>query len=162
MPNLAGVYVLGTGGGIPPRATEHMETACLLKENKIIHPFAYRVHTHSLGRVVSGYVIKPNNKWIELGKKNPMKPQMFYPVHDTRPITQNDTLVARCTMESSRDRWTYIGATNKDEMCNFYLMYYVKNSDPLNEKYCFSSGPPYFYWKSAGLLNIPDKEASRL
>lgn len=55
-------------------------------------------------------------------------------------------------------------ATNNDEMCNFYLMYYVENGEPLQMKYCFSNGPPYFYWrnKETELNNIPDYEASHL
>ncbi|KAG8271868.1 hypothetical protein J6590_052922 [Homalodisca vitripennis] len=68
---------------------------------------------------------------------------------------------ARCTMVSERRTVTYIGQTNKDEMCNFYLMYYVDEGEPLEQKYCFSRGPPLFYWQS--LLNsIPDKDASTL
>lgn len=47
---LAGVILLGTGGGIPPNKVEHLETSCMIKENKVIHPFAYRTHTHSLGK----------------------------------------------------------------------------------------------------------------
>lgn len=54
-------------------------------------------------------------------------------------------------------------ATNEDEMCNFYLMYYVDNDEPLDMKYCFTRGPPYYYWDKpeTGLHNIPD-EASHL
>lgn len=52
-------------------------------------------------------------------------------------------------------------ATNEDEMCNFYLMYYVENDEPLQQKYCFGTGPPNYYW-SKELQNIPDEEASRL
>lgn len=55
-------------------------------------------------------------------------------------------------------------ATNEDEMCNFYLMYYVENDEPLNMKYCFSQGPPNYYWSNpdVGLNNIPKVEASTL
>lgn len=158
---LAGVILLGTGGFIPPRQTEHMETACLIKENKTIHPFAYRTHTHSLGKVVSGYVVKPNYEWIEIGKRDPLTPQMFYPVTNKVPITFGDRLAARCTMESTRNRPTYIGSTNEDEMCNLYVMYYVENDTPLTQKYCFTSGPPLYYWNQE-LVNIPDEEASSL
>ncbi|EZA57297.1 Peptidylglycine alpha-hydroxylating monooxygenase [Ooceraea biroi] len=158
---LAGVLLLGTGGFITPRSTVHMESACRIMENKTIHPFAYRTHTHSLGKVVSGYVIKPNDEWIELGKRDPLTPQMFYPVTHRVPITYGDTLAARCTMKNTRDRVTYIGKTNEDEMCNMYIMYYVENDAPLKQKYCFSTGPPYYYWKQE-LRNIPDIEASTL
>lgn len=159
---LAGVLLLGTSGIIPPRRTTYMETACMIKENKTIHPIAYRTHTHSLGKVVSGYVVKPDYTWIELGKRDPLTPQMFYPVHNKVSVSQGDQIAARCTMQSTRDSWTYIGATKNDEMCNFYLMYYVENDKPLSMKYCFTAGPPRYYWKDAGLFNIPTIEASSL
>ncbi|CAK9830409.1 Peptidylglycine alpha-hydroxylating monooxygenase [Anthophora retusa] len=159
---LAGVLLLGTSGIIPPRRTTYMETACMIKENKTIHPIAYRTHTHSLGKVVSGYLVKPDYTWIELGKRDPLTPQMFYPIHNKVSATQGDQIAARCTMSSTRDSWTQIGATKADEMCNFYLMYYVENDEPLSVKYCFTSGPPHYYWKDAGLLNIPNVEASSL
>jgi peptidylglycine monooxygenase len=158
---LAGVYILGTGGGIPPHSVEYMESSCEISENKTIHPFAYRVHTHSLGKIVSGYVIR-NNEWIELGKRNPLTPQMFYKIHYNGTITYGDRLAARCTMQSERDSWTYVGNTNNDEMCNFYIMYYVENGEPLNNEFCFSPGPPKYYWHKDGLINIPDREASSL
>lgn len=55
-------------------------------------------------------------------------------------------------------------ATNEDEMCNFYLMYYTDNEDPLEMKFCFGPGPPSYYWKDSetGLQNIPDFDASHL
>lgn len=158
---LAGVYVLGTGGGIPPRTTEYMESSCAIAENKTLHPFAYRVHTHSLGKIVSGYVIK-DNQWIELGKRDPMTPQMFYHSSFNGTIGYGDRLASRCTMQSERDHWTYVGTTNNDEMCNFYLMYYVENEEPLKETFCFSMGPPRYYWEQDGLIDIPDRAASTL
>nr|CAD7442379.1 unnamed protein product [Timema bartmani] len=164
---LAGVILLGTGGAIPPKRTEHMDTMCKIKEKKTIHPFAYRTHTHSLGKVVSGYKVRANDDkiddWTLLGKRDPLTPQMFYPVMNNETIETGDMLAARCTMESNRDDWTMIGATNKDEMCNFYLMYWVDKTTPLEMKYCFTPGPPYYSWKTEPLLNnIPDKSASIL
>ncbi|XP_019872325.2 peptidylglycine alpha-hydroxylating monooxygenase [Aethina tumida] len=167
---LAGVVLLATGGIIPPNNITHMETMCKINEedpNTEIFPFAYRTHTHTLGRVVSGYRVQLNeegvDQWTLLGKRNPLTPQMFYPVFDNTSIKNGDILAARCTMDSrSRRDVTKVGPTNKDEMCNFYLMYYVENGKPLNMKYCSSEGPPYFYWKSSHLKNIPDYEASTL
>ena len=46
---LAGVLLLGTAGAIAPRKVEHMETDCRIEEPKVIHPFAFRTHTHELG-----------------------------------------------------------------------------------------------------------------
>ncbi|XP_059479004.1 peptidylglycine alpha-hydroxylating monooxygenase isoform X3 [Neocloeon triangulifer] len=163
---LAGVYLLGTSGSIAPHATEHMETSCQIEEDKVIHPFAYRTHTHKLGKVVAGYKVSVDkngiNQWTLLGKRNPMTPQMFYPIENEVAIQKGDTLAARCTMVSDRDDYTKIGMTFNDEMCNFYLMYYVENGKPLSSKYCFTPGPPSYYWNLAGLNNIPDREASLL
>ncbi|KAI4488885.1 PREDICTED: peptidylglycine alpha-hydroxylating monooxygenase [Polistes canadensis] len=159
---LAGVLLLGTAGVIPPKSVEYMESACIIRENKTIYPIAYRTHSHSLGRIISGYVIKPDWKWIELGKRDPLTPQMFYPVSNNVSITTDDRVAARCTMQNIRNTWTNIGSTNEDEMCNFYLMYYVENDEPLDMKYCFTPGPPVYYWEKNGLRNIPDKEASTL
>lgn len=159
---LAGVYILGTGGSIPPNSVEYMEVACKIKQNKTLHPFAYRTHTHTLGKIVAGYIVKNNQEWIELGKRDPMTPQMFYDTQTKVAIHQGDTLAARCTMQSDRDRWTYIGMTGKDEMCNFYVMYYVEDDEPIHDAWCFSQGPPDFYWKKTTLQNVPDVEASTL
>lgn len=100
--------LLGTGGSIPPLSIEHMETTCAIREDKVIHPFAFRVHTHALGKVVSGWRIR-DGKWTLLGRRDPLKPQMFYPLNNTDPITFGDTLAARCTMLSNRTWLTRIG-----------------------------------------------------
>lgn len=43
-----------------------------------IHIFAYRVHTHKLGVVVTGYSYNTlNNNWTFLAKGNPQWPQVF-------------------------------------------------------------------------------------
>lgn len=113
MNKLAGVLLMGTAGMIPPMAVEHMETACEISENKTIHPIAYRTHTHSLGKVVSGYRIRSDDRgmhhWTLLGKRDPLTPQMFYPVENSEPIVKGDFIAARCTMESHRQRITEIG-----------------------------------------------------
>ncbi|XP_063239153.1 peptidylglycine alpha-hydroxylating monooxygenase isoform X2 [Bacillus rossius redtenbacheri] len=167
MEKLAGVILLGTGGMIPPMRREHMETMCRMKEKKTIHPFAYRTHTHSLGKVVSGYRVREDengvDQWTLLGKRDPLTPQMFYPVLSNVTVTTGDMLAARCTMENNRRDWVMSGPTNNDEMCNFYLMYWVDQTTPLDMKYCFSSGPPHYYWtQSTKLNNIPDMAASSL
>ncbi|XP_068626720.1 peptidylglycine alpha-hydroxylating monooxygenase [Battus philenor] len=167
MPRQAGVILLGTGGFIPPNHVEHMETACTIDEDKVIHPFAFRTHTHSLGKVVSGYAIRRSERgdaWSLLGKKDPQLPQMFYPILDSKPISRGDVLAARCTMNNTHNHPVKIGATNNDEMCNFYLMYWVENDSPLQRKYCFTSGPPFYYWQNApeSFNLIPDQDASSL
>ncbi|XP_022223862.2 peptidylglycine alpha-hydroxylating monooxygenase [Drosophila obscura] len=165
---LAGTLLLGTDGIIPALKTEHMESACEITENKVLIPFAYRVHTHEMGKVVAGYRVRSNSEgiqeWVQLGKRDPLTPQMFYNVTNTDPILSGDQLAIRCTIKNTRHRITKIGPTNEDEMCNFYLMYYVDHGETLDMKYCFSQGPPYYYWSNpdTGLHNIPHIEASTL
>ena len=48
-PKTAGVYLMGTGGLSPPHSTTFFETACEIEDERPIHPFAFRVHTHALG-----------------------------------------------------------------------------------------------------------------
>lgn len=68
--------------------------------------------------------------------------------------------------ESLKSSVYIFSATNEDEMCNFYLMYYVDNDEPLEQKYCFTAGPPNYYWtnRDSHLQNsrIPDDDASTL
>ena len=98
-PKRAGVYFVGTGGMIPARTTTYMEAACKLNTNLVIHPFAFRTHTHALGRVVSGWKVTQDMEWSLIGKKDPQLPQMFYPISDTSmTLTGGDTIAARCTM----------------------------------------------------------------
>ena len=50
LPKSAGVLLLGTGGRIMPNSVEYMESACEIEEDIVIHPFAFRTHTHALGK----------------------------------------------------------------------------------------------------------------
>ena len=49
------------------QTTTYSEAACELNTNLIVHPFAFRVHTHGLGRVVSGWKVTPDMSWTLLG-----------------------------------------------------------------------------------------------
>lgn len=52
-------------------------------------------------------------------------------------------------------------STSNDEMCNFYMMYWVEDDAPLKQQYCFTMGPPYYFWQNE-FQNIPEKEQSVL
>ncbi|KRX85224.1 Peptidyl-glycine alpha-amidating monooxygenase A [Trichinella sp. T6] len=160
---VAGVYILYADGSvsIPPKISEFpMNISCAVEEDVIIHPFAYRTHAHSLGRIITGYKYR-DNKWTLIGKGNPQWPQLnvkntvvdrkhdsqvnekypsvefeiylflylqwFYPVKDKITITKGDTIAAQCIFDStSRGNTTQIGAHGMDEMCNFYMYYFVE------------------------------------
>lgn len=165
----AGVLLLGTGGVIRRNSVEHMETSCMIRENVVMHPFAFRTHTHKLGTAVSGWKIDSNENWILIGRHDPQKPQMFYPIEsdpkNELTVAEGDIMAARCTMNNTRNHDVYIGSTGLDEMCNFYMMYYIHGDRALQEKYCFTAGPPSYYWsKDPRIPGIPDQveiEASK-
>lgn len=53
-----------------------MDETCQYNGDIDIHPFAYRTHTHGLGRVVSAYIIH-DQQWTMVGKRNPQWPQVI-------------------------------------------------------------------------------------
>jgi hypothetical protein len=63
-PKAAGVFLLGTNGYIRPKSTEYMESACTINEDKVIHPFAFRTHTHSLGIYLIDFKIISNMSYL--------------------------------------------------------------------------------------------------
>ena len=80
-----------------------------------------------------------SDTWTLIGKRNPQKPQMFYPIADPDlRLSQGDRVAARCTMVNTRDRETFVGATKEDEMCNFYIMYWVDGQHPMDKNTCFT------------------------
>ena len=114
MSHLAAVYLLNTLGGIMRKSVDYFEAACEMTEKVELVPFAFRTHAHKLGIVNSGYVIKTNprtgeQQWIEIGRRSPQLPQMFYPATNNITIRRGDVIAARCTMENYLDKDVYIG-----------------------------------------------------
>ena len=74
-----------------------------------IHPFAFRTHTHAMGRVVSGY-FKHENQWTLIGKRNPQWPQLFQLLSGSLTIRQGDYIAAQCRFDSAdKSEWTPMG-----------------------------------------------------
>jgi peptidylglycine monooxygenase len=162
MPRTAATLLMASDGQMEPKKTEQLEVACIVDEPIEMHPFAYRVHTHRHGQKVSGWVVEEDpingeDKWNLLGERNPQLPQLFDPVkNESLIISQGDILAARCTIKNEEKRLIKIGPTGEDEMCNFYLMYWVEGDRVLEQNTCFSAGAPSYRWSnSAGLNHIP-------
>lgn len=65
-----------------------------------IVPIFYRVHTHSLGVVVSGYAVR-NDTWYEIGRMSPQQKQQYYRVNtQSLVVDPYDYLVSKCTYNS--------------------------------------------------------------
>ncbi|CAD6196213.1 unnamed protein product [Caenorhabditis auriculariae] len=48
--------------------------SCNYESRTDIHPFAFRTHTHAMGRAVSAF-FKHNGVWTKIGHRNPQWPQ---------------------------------------------------------------------------------------
>ncbi|CAP38842.1 Protein CBR-PGHM-1 [Caenorhabditis briggsae] len=159
-PKLAATMLLVTGGTLPANKTESFETACMIEEDVVMHPFAYRTHTHRHGKEVSGWLVKEDQSqedhWKLIGRRDPQLPQMFVPVEDgSMTIQQGDMVTARCVMANNEDRDIPMGATGEDEMCNFYVMYWT-DGEVMRDNTCYSPGAPNYRWgREAALNHIP-------
>ncbi|VDK68562.1 unnamed protein product [Onchocerca ochengi] len=99
--HLAAVLLFVSGTSIQP-GFSHFQTniSCLYSGDTPIHPFAFRTHTHTMGRVVSAFY-KHADKWIMIGKRNPQWPQLFQPIEKNLTILNDDLMAAICVYDSS-------------------------------------------------------------
>ncbi|CAH8855785.1 unnamed protein product [Trichobilharzia szidati] len=133
---LSGVYLLVSGGKVLPKQTTKLEMSCTYTGQATLHPFAYRVHAHSHGVLNEGYVLEDKNKYL-IGSKSPQVHQTFYPVENkSLEIHNGDNIAAMCIMKNDEDKVIPMGSTRQDEMCNFYVMYWVDkdNEDQLYDE----------------------------
>lgn len=77
-----------------------MKNNSSFSSNTPIHPFAFRTHTHSMGRVVSAFY-KHADEWTMIGKRNPQWPQLFQPIERNLTISYDDLMAAICVFDSS-------------------------------------------------------------
>ncbi|XP_077145903.1 peptidyl-glycine alpha-amidating monooxygenase isoform X3 [Ranitomeya variabilis] len=155
-PLIAGIYLLMSMDTVIPPGEKavYSDIACPY-EKPTMHPFAYRVHTHQLGQVVSGYRIR-NGKWSLIGRQSPQLPQAFYPVEDPIDVRPGDILAARCLFTGQgRTSNTYIGGTSSDEMCNMYIMYYMDAGHASSYMTCVRTGDQKLFQHIPEIANIP-------
>eukprot|EP00062_Callorhinchus_milii_P008602 gi/632951471/ref/XP_007891312.1/ PREDICTED: peptidyl-glycine alpha-amidating monooxygenase isoform X2 [Callorhinchus milii] len=155
-PLIAGIYLLMSENTvIPPGAkVVNGDIACPYEE-AVIHPFAFRTHTHQLGQVVSGYRIR-DGQWTQIGRQSPQLPQAFYPVEKPMDIKYGDTIAARCVFTGKgRTTVTQIGGTSQDEMCNLYIMYYMDAQYAKPYMFCTKDGSPKLFKHIPPEANIP-------
>ncbi|XP_030825136.1 peptidyl-glycine alpha-amidating monooxygenase isoform X5 [Camarhynchus parvulus] len=155
-PLIAGMYLLmSVNTVIPPgKKVVDADIACHYKRSPM-HLFAYRVHTHRLGKVVSGYRVR-NGQWTLIGRQSPQLPQAFYPVKYPVDVSYDDILAARCVFSGEgRTTETHIGGTANDEMCNFYIMYYMEAKHAVSYMTCTQNTNPEMFRNIPQEANIP-------
>ncbi|XP_030049284.1 peptidyl-glycine alpha-amidating monooxygenase isoform X2 [Microcaecilia unicolor] len=155
-PLIAGIYLLMSMTTVIPSGKKEVyaDVACPYK-NYPMYPFAYRVHTHHLGQVVSGYRVR-DGQWTLIGRQSPQLPQAFYPVEHPLDVVYGDTIAARCVFSGEgRSKNTYIGGTSNDEMCNLYIMYYMEAAHAISFTNCVQDGRPELFRNIPEEANIP-------
>lgn len=163
-PKTAGILLVGSAGEIPAHSAAYWEGACEYDQPLTLHPFAFRVHTHYRGKVVSGYRVR-DGQWTEIGRESPDRTQVFYPTKGPEvTVKTGDILAVRCTMVNNEDRIIKYGENWNDghEMCTFYMMYYVAGDRLPKKTFCYTPGAPSWKWSNVAELhaeNVP-KSAS--
>ncbi|XP_034512467.1 peptidyl-glycine alpha-amidating monooxygenase isoform X16 [Ailuropoda melanoleuca] len=155
-PLIAGMYLMmSVDTVIPPgEKVVNSDISCHYKKYPM-HVFAYRVHTHHLGKVVSGYRIR-NGRWTLIGRQSPQLPQAFYPVEHPVDVSFGDILAARCVFTGEgRTEATHIGGTSSDEMCNLYVMYYMEAKHAVSFMTCTQNVAPDLFRTIPPEANIP-------
>ncbi|XP_054860056.1 peptidyl-glycine alpha-amidating monooxygenase isoform X2 [Amphiprion ocellaris] len=155
-PFIAGIYLLMSVDTVilPGKRVTNADIACDYTSYPI-YPFAFRTHTHRLGKVVSGYRIR-DGKWSLIGRQSPQLPQAFYPANKEVDVKYGDTVAARCVFTGEgRTSKTYIGGTSDDEMCNFYIMYYMDSKHAIPFLNCMATGPKELFEHIPAEANVP-------
>uniref|UniRef100_A0A8C6S9X4 Peptidylglycine alpha-amidating monooxygenase n=1 Tax=Neogobius melanostomus TaxID=47308 RepID=A0A8C6S9X4_9GOBI len=155
-PFIAGVYLLMTVDTVilPGNKVTNADSACDYTSYPL-YPFAFRTHTHHLGKVVSGYRVR-DGKWTLIGRQSPQLPQAFYPANKDVDVKYGDTLAARCVFTGEgKTSKTYIGGTSDDEMCNFYIMYYMDRKHAVPFFNCMNTDSKELFKKIPPEANAP-------
>lgn len=121
----AGLIAYATGFVIPAKTPLYeVPNECCYSGFEPLHGFAYRVHTHALGKRVFLEHITPSKSIIP-ADGDPQKPQGFYPVEHEVVLYPGDRIKATCQFNSQNSNVPVAaGHTSSDEMCNLYLMVY--------------------------------------
>ncbi|XP_023268406.1 peptidyl-glycine alpha-amidating monooxygenase isoform X3 [Seriola lalandi dorsalis] len=155
-PFIAGIYLLMSVDTVilPGKRVTNADVACDYTSHPI-YPFAFRTHTHHLGKVVSGYRIR-DGKWSLIGRQSPQLPQAFYPANKELSVKYGDTIAARCVFSGEgRTSKTYIGGTSDDEMCNFYIMYYMDSKHAIPFMNCMETGSKELFEHIPAEASVP-------
>ncbi|KAL1770975.1 peptidyl-glycine alpha-amidating monooxygenase isoform X1 [Sigmodon hispidus] len=155
-PLIAGMYLMMSVDTVIPPGEKmvNSDISCHYKMYPM-HVFAYRVHTHRLGKVVSGYRVR-NGQWTLIGRQSPQLPQAFYPVEHPVDVAFGDILAARCVFTGEgRTEATHIGGTSSDEMCNLYIMYYMEAKYAVSFMTCTQNVAPDMFRTIPAEANIP-------
>jgi peptidylamidoglycolate lyase len=135
------VLAFAQGFSLPPRQPQVLVTnTCCYAMARPLTAFAFRVHTHALGRevflerLVAGRSTAVNTTEpadgsgpVRLMGRDPQLPQLFEALPAPLVIRPGDKLRATCVFDTgARTTYTEAGWGQGDEMCNLYLMVHAE------------------------------------
>ena len=141
VPYSAGLIAFAAGFTVPPGQASHLvPNQCCYSGFEELRGFAFRVHTHKLGKSVYLEKSVPKDSLkgsytapVRVTAQDPQRPQGFYPVDPVVRIRPGDTFKSTCDFDSSlMTHPVSSGHSSAHEMCNLYLMLYGEL--------------PYFMW----------------
>jgi len=135
VPFAAGLTMFARFFSLPPHTPAvAVPNACCLRGFEPAHAFAFRVHTHDLGREVF-LETGPPKKYrggggddadpplTHVAGRSPQLPQGFTPLATPLTVWPGDRMSVTCMFNTSAvGHAVHAGATHADEMCNLYLM----------------------------------------
>ncbi|PAA47899.1 hypothetical protein BOX15_Mlig031046g2 [Macrostomum lignano] len=161
---VAGVHLSSTS--IRPDVRSRHTTGCEYTGELPIRPFGLRVHTHSLGRLVSVYRVRrprlPQDPmvWHLIGQADPRQPQAYYSANASSDLTvkPGDLIATACATTGGRG-----GRSAPVETCNAWLIFWFEQLDALSKvtgpdghegkvdlrQDCISSGSALSLWSDA-------------
>lgn len=132
---LADVFPLSSRSPVPVGFSSQ-SVECGVKQDIIIHPFSYLTHTHDLGIKMGLYKFPGGDRdWpVLIGEANPQEPQVYLPVRDhSVTVERGDVMMSYCDYYNPRNKTVYYGLSHEDEMCIFFLMYWVEGEKLLKK-----------------------------
>ena len=139
----------------------YLDSACRYPYPQALNFIRYRSHTHHLGELASGFKIEgETNYWQLLGKQIPRHTYHYYPLENNGSqnqivrLEEGDIVAARCIFRNTRNVDVKIGEGDRDEMCFFYLIYFVdaNRSRPLWS--CLTETDDYSWRNDTILTNV--------
>eukprot|EP00884_Botryococcus_braunii_P000484 jgi/Botrbrau1/10436/Bobra.0133s0043.1 len=127
LPFAAGMMMYAKYFELPPGKPSHIvPNKCCYHGFEPAHGFAFRVHTHALGRSVYLDRLAEGGGMERLAEHSPQLPQGFTPLSGVT-FWPGDRLQQACDYNTTEmDHVVRAGSTHSDEMCNLYMMMWAE------------------------------------
>lgn len=145
---------------LPRHQVTNVDLICPINSQGILSLQHFNVHTHGLGREVSGWRVSPSNVWTRIGRVTG-DTQSFRDYHvaqgEGKPflVASGDRIAVRCTYNNTRMEDVRIGGSATDEMCAFYLMFHT-TPDAMPDQVMCQSPANYSWALDPELANLPE------